>query len=107
MIRGTINEFILTWRLIRDPRVAFWAKIIPVAALLYVLSPLDFIPDFIIGIGQLDDLGIIFAGLRLFQAVIPAYITDEHRKAIAAERPSDNAPEKPKYRVMESDEMTR
>ena len=106
MIRGTINEFILTWRLLRDPRVSMWAKIIPIAALLYVLSPLDFIPDFIIGIGQLDDLGVVFAGLRLFQAVIPGYITDEHRKAIAVEHSSDTS-EKSKYRVIDPDDLTR
>ncbi len=31
---------------------------------LYVASPLDFIPDFLIGIGQVDDLGALVIGIR-------------------------------------------
>ena len=40
------------------------SKIIFVAALAYVISPLDFIPDYIIGFGQIDDAAIL--GLSLY-----------------------------------------
>jgi len=83
MLRALIDQIILTWRLIRDPRVTLWSKAIPVLALAYVLSPLDLIPDFILGLGQLDDLGIILGAMRLFEAVTPDYIVAEHRKEIA------------------------
>ncbi len=82
LLRAIIDRFILTWRLIRDPRVPLWTKAIPVLGVAYVLSPLDFIPDFIIGVGQLDDLGIILMAMRLFEAVVPGYIVEEHRQAV-------------------------
>ncbi|MEP6988190.1 MAG: DUF1232 domain-containing protein [Chloroflexota bacterium] len=83
MLRGFIDQIRLTWALLRDPRVPLWAKVIPVIGIIYVLSPLDFIPDVIIGLGQLDDLAIVLAGMRLFAAVVPADIVEQHRAEIA------------------------
>ena len=83
MLRALVDQVRLTWALIRDPRVPLWSKAIPVLALLYVLSPLDFIPDVIIGLGQLDDLAIVLGGMRLFAAVVPQDIVEQHRAEIA------------------------
>jgi uncharacterized membrane protein YkvA (DUF1232 family) len=83
MLRALIDQIRLTWALLRDPRVPIWAKAIPVVGLLYVLSPLDFIPDVLIGLGQLDDLAIVIGGMRLFASVIPQDIVEEHRAEIA------------------------
>ncbi|MCC7103366.1 MAG: DUF1232 domain-containing protein [Fimbriimonadaceae bacterium] len=50
-------------RLIRalgDPRVPVWIKILPFLTLIYVLSPLDFLPDPIIILGWIDDITIAF-----------------------------------------------
>lgn len=82
MIRALLDQLMLTWRLIRDPRVPLWAKAIPVLAVAYVLSPIDLVPDFIIGLGQLDDLGLIFGAMRLFESVTPDYVVAEHRKEL-------------------------
>ena len=59
-----------------------WIKGIPLVAVLYVLSPLDFIPDWVIGLGQLDDLGILIGSLRLFRSMIPENIIQEHLEII-------------------------
>jgi uncharacterized membrane protein YkvA (DUF1232 family) len=45
-------------RLSRDPRVPVRHKAFAAAALRYVVSPIDLIPDFVVGFGQLDDLVI-------------------------------------------------
>lgn len=82
LLRAVIDRFLLTWRLMRDPRVPLWTKAIPVLGIAYVLSPLDFIPDFLIGLGQLDDLGILLLSMRLFEATVPAYVVEEHREAV-------------------------
>lgn len=105
MLKGVIDQLLLTWRMLLDPRVSFLAKIIPIAAVIYVISPLDFIPDFLIGIGQLDDLGILFAGMRLFEAVVPGYISAEHREAIARRHKPMEVVDAPKYKVIRSDEQ--
>lgn len=101
MLRAIIDQILLTWRLLRDPRVPLWTKAIPVAAVLYVLSPIDLIPDFLIGLGQLDDLGLMLGALRLMESVSPAYVVDEHRADLArADRPLDTV-DAPSYRVVE------
>jgi uncharacterized membrane protein YkvA (DUF1232 family) len=45
----------------RDPRVALWRKLAGVFALLYLVSPIDAVPDFIPLLGWLDDLGVLSA----------------------------------------------
>ena len=48
-----------------------WNIIIPFLSLLYVISPIDFIPDFIPIIGWVDDLVVLgIAGLTLFQGMV-------------------------------------
>jgi uncharacterized membrane protein YkvA (DUF1232 family) len=79
----------LTWRLLKDPRVPLWKKAIPFLGLLYVISPIDFIPDVIIGLGQIDDLGLMFLSMRLFERSIPVDILEQHR-AILEGRAPDN-----------------
>lgn len=37
-----------------------WALI----AIVYLISPIDFVPDFILGLGWLDDLAIVLYALR-------------------------------------------
>jgi uncharacterized membrane protein YkvA (DUF1232 family) len=79
IIQGIIDEAWLTWRLFTDNRVPMWMKAVLLIPLIYVLSPIDIIPDFILGLGQLDDIGIILAGMRFFQSLVPDEIVAEHR----------------------------
>ena len=56
------------------------AKIIAVIAVGYVLSPIDFIPDFIPVFGLLDDIIIVPALIALFVRLIPAKVFEDCRK---------------------------
>lgn len=49
----------LLWRLARDPRVPARSKAVLVLLGGYLASPIDLIPDFIPGAGQLDDIVIV------------------------------------------------
>ena len=73
----------LTWRLLREPAVAILAKLLPLLAVLYVIFPLDFVPDLIPVLGQLDDLGVIVIGMEAFLHICPADAVAFHRDAIA------------------------
>jgi uncharacterized membrane protein YkvA (DUF1232 family) len=73
-------------RLVKDPRVPLSPKLIPLAVLAYVFSPIDLLPDFLLGLGQLDDLMVIFIGLNLFLRLCPREIVQEHVQSIAAGR---------------------
>jgi uncharacterized membrane protein YkvA (DUF1232 family) len=55
----------------QDPRVPLLAKIIISLVVAYVLSPIDFIPDFIPIIGYLDDLLLVPIGIWLAIRLIP------------------------------------
>jgi uncharacterized membrane protein YkvA (DUF1232 family) len=77
-----IRQFRLVWRLIWDPRVPGWTKMVPFVALLYIISPVDFLPDWFLGLGQLDDLGVLLVGVRLFAALSPEEIVLQHLEAM-------------------------
>jgi uncharacterized membrane protein YkvA (DUF1232 family) len=77
----------LVWRLLNDARVSGFPKLIIPAAILYVLSPVDLVPDLALGLGQLDDLGILALAIALFIEVCPRAIVAEHRRALATDAP--------------------
>ncbi len=102
MLKAIINQVWLTWKLLFDKRVAFWMKMVAILPLIYVISPIDLIPDVILGLGQLDDLGILLAGMRLFESIVPAYIVDEHRGALKAR--DANVIDATRYTVRQADQ---
>jgi uncharacterized membrane protein YkvA (DUF1232 family) len=53
------NMFTLLGRLIKDNRVPLAEKALFAAAIVYVIMPLDFIPDVFPFIGQVDDLYLV------------------------------------------------
>jgi uncharacterized membrane protein YkvA (DUF1232 family) len=73
-------------RLVKDPRVSLSPKLLLVGILAYVILPTDILPDFLIGVGQLDDLAVILGGLRLFLRLCPPEIVQEHLRAVSAGR---------------------
>jgi uncharacterized membrane protein YkvA (DUF1232 family) len=76
----------LAGRLLREPRVPTLTKAVPLLAGLYLISPLDVIPDLLPFVGQVDDLGLILAALALFVRLSPGSAVDFHEAAIAARR---------------------
>lgn len=86
-LRMLYERAILTWKLMWDDRVSFLPKLIPVAALAYVISPLDLLPELALGpLGTLDDVGIIMLALTLFIQVAPPDIVQEHLSQLARGR---------------------
>lgn len=69
----------LIWKLFTDRRVPLWTKVIPLAALAYVIWPFDLALDSILGLGQLDDLTIVLLGLKAFISLSPAAIVSQYR----------------------------
>ena len=85
-LRLLLGQARLATRLFREPRVPVSLKVIPVLAGLYVVSPIDLVPDFFPGVGQLDDLGIVLAAMELFVRLCPSPAQAFHRDAIAQRR---------------------
>ena len=80
------NFLKLFWRLTKDPRVSFLSKLVLVGVLAYVVLPFDLVPDFIPGLGELDDAIVLIVGLKLFLRLCPPDVVREHVKSIAAEK---------------------
>jgi uncharacterized membrane protein YkvA (DUF1232 family) len=72
--------------LIKDPRVSAGPKLVVAGILTYVILPTDLLPDFLIGIGQIDDLAVILGGLQWFLRLCPVEVVQEHLQAISAGR---------------------
>lgn len=58
-----------------DSKTPLWAKGIAFGALAYFISPVDAIPDALLGLGFTDDAAIIAASIK----AIAGQVTDEHR----------------------------
>ena len=65
------KELLLAWAVLRDPRAPKAAKVATVLAALYVVSPVDFISDFIPVLGWLDDGLIAYLLLQLAFKFLP------------------------------------
>lgn len=83
-LQDVVRQARLAWRLLRDERVPGWTKVIPPAALLYVLFPIDIIPDMAPGLGQLDDIAVVLIGMKLFIELAPRDVVREHLMDLGA-----------------------
>lgn len=65
------KELLLAWAVLRDPRTPRAAKLTTVLAVLYVISPVDLVSDFIPVLGWLDDGLIAYLLLQLSFKFLP------------------------------------
>ncbi|HEY1127961.1 MAG TPA: YkvA family protein [Roseateles sp.] len=61
VVRGDARRL---WRAVRDPDAPAWLKAGTALIVLYVLSPIDLIPDFIPVLGLLDDVVLVPLAIR-------------------------------------------
>ena len=82
-IAASIKEELAVYQLVMvHPGVPSGAKFLIGCAITYLLSPIDLIPDFLPGLGQLDDLLIVPALIFIALALIPREIVDECRQTV-------------------------
>ncbi len=78
--KKVVMEFKLISRLMGDSRVSPFAKLLPMASLIYLISPIDFIPAAVMPIiGAADDVAIMWFGFNFFVELCPAHVVAEHR----------------------------
>ena len=75
-----ISSIRLVWKLLTDSRVPFWIRIALPLALIYVISPIDILPDFIPVIGRVDDIIAIVAGIMILLKLAPKKVVNQHQK---------------------------
>ena len=73
---GTLR---LMMKLMIDPRVSWKLKALLPAAIAYIILPIDLVPDFLVMLGRIDDLGVLILAIMLFLGFAPRDIVMEHR----------------------------
>lgn len=79
MLRDFVQRLKLIGKLMGDGRISFFLKLIPVAALAYLISPIDLAPGVALPvIGVLDDAAVLWIGSTLFVELCPPPVVKEH-----------------------------
>lgn len=81
MTREFVNRLKLIFKLLGDPRVSPWVKLVPIGAIAYLVSPIDIIMG-IPGIAALDDAAVLWIGSNLFIELCPQNVVQEHMREI-------------------------
>src|SRR5258707_2737194 len=85
VLQDTLLRIKLIFRLMGDRRVNPWLKLVPIAGVLYLISPLDLIPDIALPvIGQLDDVAILWLTNHFFIEFCPPEVVREHVKQLVS-----------------------
>ena len=71
------HRFRLISRLIMDSRVNPLLKVLPVATLVYVVSPID-----LLSVNPIDDAFVIWIGTTLFVELCPPEVVQEHMRSL-------------------------
>ena len=71
------KEILILFFGLRDSRTTIWAKLPAVLSIVYLLSPIDLIPDFIPFFGYIDDLVIVPLLLNVAIKLLPDDVREE------------------------------
>ncbi|MGC2403537.1 MAG: SUMF1/EgtB/PvdO family nonheme iron enzyme [Acidobacteriaceae bacterium] len=76
-IREVFRQFKIMRRALVHPQVPWHAKAVAGCAVLYVVSPIQIIPNFIPIIGQMDDVLVVTLGIKYLRRYVPQSVLDE------------------------------
>ena len=104
----------LVFRLMMDRRVPMRLKLLLPAALVYLVLPMDIVPDILPALGRIDDILVILLSLLLFLGMAPRDVVWEHLRRGRASPSKDEGDTKAnqrvidgKYRVIDDEEPRR
>ncbi|CAG9163531.1 YkvA family protein [Cupriavidus pampae] len=64
----------MLWFALRHPDAPVWLRPATIALLVYAVSPIDLIPDFVAGLGIVDDVVLIPLAVHLMLKRLPPHI---------------------------------
>ena len=62
------------WFALKHPAAPMWLKLGTAAIVVYVISPIDLIPDFIPFVGVVDDLVLVPLAIRFLLSRLPPHL---------------------------------
>jgi uncharacterized membrane protein YkvA (DUF1232 family) len=91
-LSGLLGQVQLIYRLLHDDRVPTLLKVaVPLGVAAYFVMPLDLIPDFLPGLGQIDDIAVLLLAMNVFVNLAPQVVVAEHRQALGIANPKAEA----------------
>ena len=94
-ISGFFKQFRVIRRALKHPKVPWYAKAGLGCCVLYVVSPVQLIPNFIPVIGQMDDVVVVILGIKLLRRCVPPHVLEELQNESPAPVAVVTIPEKP------------
>jgi uncharacterized membrane protein YkvA (DUF1232 family) len=79
-LRKALTELLALWFLFLDKRVPRHTRALVLLPFLYVLSPIDLIPDRWAIVGQVDDLLIVRLSYALLKRIVAPGVLEENRE---------------------------
>ena len=85
ILKDLVMRLKLISRLMGDRRVNPFLKLLPMASLVYLFFPIDFIPGGLMTvIGAADDVAILWFGVTMFLELCPQDVVQEHIRQLTA-----------------------
>ena len=83
VFQDLLRQVKLVYKLMGDKRISFFLKLLPIASIVYLVSPVDLAPGLALPvIGALDDAAVLWLGTTLFLTLCPEEIVQEHKEAM-------------------------
>jgi uncharacterized membrane protein YkvA (DUF1232 family) len=83
LIRLAGRDIVVLWYACRSPATPFPLKLAAAVTALYVVSPIDILPDWIPLVGWVDDLTLLALGVPMLLALVPEPVLRQARAAAA------------------------
>lgn len=81
LFRAVGRDIVVLWYASRHPATPLLMKFAALLLALYIISPIDLIPDWLALFGLVDDVGLIALGVPALLSLMPAQALDDARAA--------------------------
>lgn len=95
------NQLIVLWHAFLDRRTPLYLKLVMIAVVAYVISPIDFLPDVFAGIGWIDDALLLAFAVDWIISRLPRDIEETHRRPTNRAKADDLGDKSDESRVIE------
>ncbi|PKB61251.1 MAG: hypothetical protein BZY79_04720 [SAR202 cluster bacterium Casp-Chloro-G4] len=101
LMRSGVMRLIM--KLIMDRRVPIRAKLVIPAALIYLISPFDLVPDIVPISGWIDDIVVTLVAAALFLMMVPRDVLMEHVGRASSKRSKNGKVIDGEYRIVDDE----
>lgn len=79
LFRSAGREIVVMWYACRNPETPVLPKVLAALLALYVLSPIDLVPDWLALLGWVDDVSLLALGIPLLLSLVPEHVRNRAR----------------------------